>query len=319
MFKEVIDCISRSNNIAISFHVSPDGDSIGSSLALMHGLRKLDKKVSIICNETAPAIFNFLTGIDEINISNGYIDSDVDCLIILDCGNVKRINCNTNNIDNRKYTLINIDHHLSNDFYGDINIVDSSYCAVGEMIYLLLSELSIEIDTNISMSLYTSIITDCGSFRFSNTTALTHKIAAELISMDINFPDIHRLIYENKKLSLVKLSGRIIDNMYLECNGKVCIIEIGKQLLEEFSVDSSDVSDLISVGTEIEGVEVVIFIKEQGDNKKVSLRSKTSFDVRMLAEEYGGGGHSKASGFSFSGDTGDLKKNLIKRIGDFLK
>ena len=318
MFKEVIECIKRSNNIAISFHVSPDGDSVGSSLALMHGIRKLGKKVSILCNENAPETFNFLCGAEEISNSDGIIDRETDCLIILDCGNVSRINCNVENLSNRKYTLINIDHHLSNDFYGDINVVDASYCAVGEMIYLLLSECGIDIDDNISKCLYTSIITDCGSFKFSNTTSLTHKIASELISKNINFPDIHRLIYENKKFSLVKLSGKIINNMYLECSGRVCIIEVGKQLLEEFSINSSDVSDLVSIGTEIEGVEVVIFIKEQGDSKKVSLRSKTSFDVRKLAEEYGGGGHSKASGFSYSGDTNELKKNLIKSIGEFL-
>jgi phosphoesterase RecJ-like protein len=318
MFKEVIENINKARSIAISFHVSPDGDSIGSSLALMFGLRKLGKKVNISCKETTPEIFNFLPGIEEINKSDGRLDDDIDCFIVLDCGNDERINSHIKDTVNRKYVLINIDHHLSNDFYGDINCVNTSFCAVGEMIYLLLKEINIIVDKDIAKCLYTSIITDCGSFKFSNTTTLTHKIAGELITTDIDFPEIHRIIYENKKLPLVKLAGRLIDNIYLVCDDKVCIIELRKYLLEEFSVDSSEASDLVSIGTEIRGVEVVVFIKENDDKHKVSLRSKTDFDVRKLAEEYGGGGHSKASGFSYSGSIEDLKNELIKKIGDSL-
>lgn len=318
MFNGISESIRKAGKIAISFHVSPDGDSIGSALALMLGLRQLGKKVNIVCKENVPEVFNFLPNIEEINASDGKIKDDVDCLIVLDCGNTARINVSGDNLINRRYTIINIDHHLSNDHYGDINYVDTSYCAVGEIIYLLLSENNVNIDTDIAKCIYTSIITDCGSFKFSNTTALTHKISGELITKNINFPEIHRTIYENKKFALVKLSGRIIENLYLTCNDRVCIIEVTKDILNEFSVDSSEVSDLVSIGTEIQGVEVVIFIKENDENIKVSLRAKTHFDVRKLAEEYGGGGHSKASGFSYAGNIENLKKELIKKIGESL-
>lgn len=315
MLNEIIEVIKKSQKLSISFHVSPDGDSIGSALALMHGLRKLNKTVNIVCKETVPEVFNYLFGVEEINKSTGKLDYDVDCVIVLDCGNVDRINFDTSDLYNRKYVLLNIDHHLSNDHYGDFNFVDASYSAVGEIVYLLLKELGVQLDREIAKCLYTSIITDCGSFRFSNTTSLTHNIAGDLISMDMDFPAIHSLIYENKNYSLVKLSGKVIDNMFLCCEDKVCFMEVSQKLLEEFSVDSSDASGLVDIGTTIKGVEVVVFIKENNDSYKVSLRSKNNFDVRKLAEEYGGGGHSKASGFTYRGALEKLKSDLIYKIG----
>ncbi|NLM34135.1 MAG: bifunctional oligoribonuclease/PAP phosphatase NrnA [Clostridiales bacterium] len=315
MLNKIAEVIKKSKRINISFHVSPDGDSIGSALGLMHGLRKLNKTVNIVCKETVPEVFNYLLGVDEINISTGKLDYAVDCVIVLDCGNVDRINFDTSDLSARNYVLLNIDHHLSNDHYGDINYVDASYSAVGEIVYLLLKELGVTIDKEIAKCLYTSIITDCGSFRFSNTTRLTHSIAGDLISMDIDFPAIHSLIYENKNYSLVKLSGKVIDNMFLCCDNKVCFMEVSQKMLEEFSVDSSDASGLVDIGTTIKGVEVVVFIKENSDGYKVSLRSKHKFDVRKLAEEYGGGGHSKASGFTYKGNLEELKAELIYKIG----
>ncbi|NLZ48205.1 MAG: bifunctional oligoribonuclease/PAP phosphatase NrnA [Clostridiales bacterium] len=315
MLKDIAEVIKKSKNLNISFHVSPDGDSIGSALALMHGLRKLNKNVNIICKETVPEVFNYLSGVDEINQSTGKLDYDVDCVIVLDCGNVERINFDISDLKARKCILLNIDHHLSNDYYGDINYVDASHSAVGEIVYLLLKELGVDIDAEIAKCLYTSIITDCGSFRFSNTTNLTHKIAGDLISIGIDFPAIHSLIYENKNYSLVKLSGKVIDNMFLCCENKVCFMEVSQKLLEEFSVDSSDASSLVDIGTTIKGVEVVVFIKENTDGYKVSLRSKKKFDVRKLAEEFGGGGHSKAAGFTYRGNLDELKSDLIYKIG----
>lgn len=315
MLREIVEVIKKFNKFNISFHVSPDGDSIGSALALMHGLRKLSKTANIVCKETVPEVFNYLVGVEEINKSTGKLDSDVDCVIVLDCGNVDRINFDTSEMNTRNYLLLNIDHHLSNDYYGDLNYVDASYSAIGEIVYLLLKELEVTIDKEIAKCLYTSIITDCGSFRFSNTTKLTHQIAGDLISIGIDFPAIHSLIYENKNYSLVKLSGKVIDNMFLCCDDRVCFMEIRQKLLEEFNVDSSDASGLVDIGTTIKGIEVVVFIKENSDGYKVSLRAKNNFDVRKLAEEYGGGGHSKASGFTYKGNLEELKTELIYKIG----
>lgn len=249
MFEEIINCIWKSNNIRISFHVSPDGDSMGSSLALMQGLRRMGKYARVISNETIPKLYEYLPYASEIK--SEIIDKDVDCVIILDCGNKERINCDLNSSDNKKYVLINLDHHISNDKYGDINFVGTQYSSMGEIVYLLLKEMNIQIDKYIALCLYTSIITDCGSFKYSNTTPLTHQICAELIATGIDFPEIHRIIYENKDYKIVKLSGKLIETMHLECDGKICILQLTNRMLDEMECDSLDVSDLISIGTEI--------------------------------------------------------------------
>ncbi|MDP4087803.1 MAG: bifunctional oligoribonuclease/PAP phosphatase NrnA [Bacillota bacterium] len=318
MFEQVIEEINRCESIAISFHVSPDGDAVGSSLALMNGLRKLGKKVNILCRESVPEILSFLPSAGEINKSTGIEEGYFDCLIVLDCGNIDRINIDFEINGDREYRLLNLDHHASNDYYGDVNYVDTKYSAMGEIVYLLLMEMGVEIDSDMAICLYTSIMTDCGSFKYSNTTSLTHNIAGALIDKKIDFPEIHRKIYENKKFELVKLAGKLIEGMYLQCNNRLCIIEAMANVTESLGVDPADVSDLVYIGTDIQGVEVVVFIKQNADKYKISLRSKKYFDVRVLAEKYGGGGHAKAAGFSYTGDLEKLKQDLIKMIGDSL-
>ena len=170
---EIINRIKLFKKIAITFHTSPDGDSLGSALALLIGLRKLKKEVYIISKEVIPQTFLFLPCSNEINGETSEPLKDTECVIVLDCGDFKRINANLC-MQNRKFELINIDHHLSNDLYGDLNFVDTSASAVGEIVYEVLRLLDVEIDKEISTCLYTSLLTDTGSFRHSNTTAVTH-------------------------------------------------------------------------------------------------------------------------------------------------
>ncbi|WP_079424071.1 DHH family phosphoesterase [Clostridium oryzae] len=311
MFSPIISTIKKAKNIAISFHVSPDGDSIGSSLGLMLALRKIGKNPIIVMKDTTPKFTGFLPHIEEI--VNGDINPNVDCLIILDCGNVERVNCGIDR-ENTNYILINMDHHASNDYYGDINFVDTSYSSMGEIVYKLLEEMNIDIDQEIATCLYTSIITDCGSFKYSNTTKLTHEIAGNLIGTGINFSQIHSLIYDNKELCVVKLAGKVIENMAMYADGRICVLSVTENLVHEYGCDNSDISELVNIGSLINTVEVVVFFKETSDRLKVSLRSQKEYDVKSVAEVYGGGGHIKAAGFTYSGKIKDIEKQLIELI-----
>jgi bifunctional oligoribonuclease and PAP phosphatase NrnA len=310
---DVIEILKKSNNIGITFHTSPDGDSLGSSLALMLGLRKLNKKAYIICKDKVPEVYKFLPGSNYINGLCSEASSDTECLIALDCGNVERLNGDFN-IAVKEYQLLNIDHHLSNDSYGDINYVDTKASAVGEIIYNILHALDVDIDTEIATCLYTSIITDCGGFSFTNTTSNTHTIAADLIRTGINFNEIHRIIYSNKGLQEIKLLGLVINRMHLQLDAKLCIMELTKDMLESLNLDVSDTSDIISVGMEIDSVEVVAFFKERESDVKVSLRSKYKTDVRKVAETFGGGGHTKAAGFVLPGTIEEAKEIVLKHL-----
>lgn len=310
---DVINALVSSRKIGITFHVSPDGDSLGSSLALMQGLIKINKKAYIISKDTAPEIYNFLPFIQNVNSSSGRVQEGTDCVIVLDCGNVDRISADLD-IKSKEFTLINIDHHVSNDLYGNINHLDTNSSSVGEIVYRLLLELNVTIDINIASCLYTSIASDTGWFRHSNTTPITHTIAGDLIKTGVNFSDLHRVLFENVKFKRIKLYGKVIDKMYLTANDRVCVMKLTREMLEDLGIEASDTSDIISIGTQVSNVEVAVLIKETEEGVKISLRSKSQVDVRKIAENFGGGGHVRASGLSLNKKIYEAEKIIIKAI-----
>ena len=308
---DILNRIKIFRKIAITFHTSADGDSLGSALALLIGLRKLNKEVYIISKEVIPQTFKFLPYSNEINGETSEPLKDTECVIVLDCGDFKRINANLS-LENRKFELINIDHHLSNDLYGDFNFVDTSASAVGEIVHEVLRLLDVKLDKEISTCLYTSLLTDTGSFRHSSTTAVTHGISGELINTGIDFSSIYRIIFENKKFEKIKFYGEVISNMTSELNGKVSIMYISKNVLEKYNLGTSDTSDVITFGDSIDSVEVAILIKEAENGVKVSLRSKSLVNVSKIAEGFKGGGHIRAAGFFTEANFDDTKAKLLE-------
>jgi bifunctional oligoribonuclease and PAP phosphatase NrnA len=313
IINSVVSAILESKRIGISFHNSPDGDSIGSSLALMLGLMKLNKDVYILCNDKIPEVYNFLPYIKNLTNASNIIKDGTDCIVVLDCGSYDRISVDLNNFV-KSYNLINVDHHLTNQVYGDINLIDTHASAVGELVYSILKELSVDIDEKISLCLYTSIVTDTGGFKYSNTTTDTHNIIGELIKTGIDFSEIHRLIFENKKYERVKLYGSVINSLYLTCNDRICVMKLTSEILSNFSNKASDTSDIISIGMEIDTVEVAILLKEMPEGVKISLRSKSIVDVRKIAELFGGGGHTRAAGLSIDKSLNEVEKIIINAI-----
>ncbi|WP_333886579.1 DHH family phosphoesterase [Clostridium sp.] len=297
IMNDIINKIKHCTKIAITFHSSPDGDAIGSSLALFQGLKKIGKEVEILSKEEMLEDFKFLPGSENIDHNKFKAGTDTECVIVLDCGDVKRINAELN-FQDKNYIIINIDHHLSNELYGDLNYVDSNAAAVSEIIYQMIKLMGIDMDKDIAECLYTSIITDSGSFRYPSTTSVTHTIAGDLINTGINFSEIHRVIFENKKFQRIKLYGKAIETMKLAAEDKICIIEITRDMLFALGImKDTDTSDIINIGMKIDTVEVGVLLKEVEQGVKVSLRSKSKVDVRKIAEIFGGGGHLRASGF----------------------
>lgn len=316
MLKEVIKTLKNSQRIGISFHTSPDGDSLGSSLALLQILRELKKEAYIICKESIPETFNFLPFNAEIEKNITEPLDNTDCIVVLDCGNVERINGNID-LNNDKYIVLNVDHHKSNEEYGKINYVNSEAAAVGEIIYDIMEQLKVTLNKSIATCIYTSLLTDTGSFRHSNTTSKTHNIAGKLISTGFDFSQIHRIIFDNKSLNRIKLYGKIIEDLEVTNNGKIAFINAQKSYFEELNLEDGDTSDLLTFGMKINTVEVVALFKEKDDILKVSLRSKQYVDVREIAESYGGGGHIRAAGFASDKPLEQLRNELILKIESY--
>lgn len=313
IINDILKSIENSKKIGITCHASPDGDSLGSSLALMQGLLSIGKDAYIISKEFLPKTFSYLPYSNKVDKDINSVLDDTDTVIVLDCGNIERINANID-IKNRNYTLINMDHHISNDNYGDLNYINTEASAVAEIVYKLFQLLNVTINKDIAVCLYTSILTDTGSFRHSNTTKLTHEIAGNLIETGIDYSEIHRKIFENISFDRLRLHGRVIENIKLELDKKLCIMELTEDLLKEFNLQESDTSDIVNIGTKIDTVEVTVLIKENHDLTKVSLRSKHKVDVRKIAEVFSGGGHIKAAGFSTVKSLDEIKNILINEI-----
>lgn len=310
---KVINKIMKSNSIAITFHSSPDGDSIGSATALTLALRKLGKKCNILSKEKLSNTFSYIKIFDEVNGEDFEVPNETELLIVLDCGDVKRINANIN-LQNRNYEVINIDHHMSNEMYGDLNYVDTKAAAVGEIIYKVIEKLNILIDNDMAEGVYTSLLTDTGSFRHSNTTKNTHEVAGKIIDTGINFSEIHRKIFDNKEFNRIKLYGKVIETMTLECNSKAVFMILEQSMLEELNLENTDTSDLLMFGTKVASADVTVLIKEAEGGVKVSLRSKEKVDVRKVAEKFDGGGHMRAAGCFIEKNPMECKKQLIDML-----
>lgn len=288
----IISTLKISDKIAVTFHQSPDGDALGSAIALVLGLRSMGKEAYIATRDLIDDTYKFLPLMDEIKDSCYEIKNNTQCLVVLDCGNIERISAKVD-INNLNYKVINIDHHLSNDMYADINYVDTHSAATAEIVYKILKLLDININSEIATCLYTSIVTDTGSFKYSNTTNTTHSIAGELIGVGIDFPNIHRSIFENKPFEKLKLYGKVLNEMKLYNNEKSCILSLPRSITSELG----DTSDIIALQMQIDSIEVAALLKDVEDGVKISLRSKNTLDVRNIAEKFRGGGHERAAGF----------------------
>ena len=296
---QIAEYILKGKKIGITYHVSPDGDAVGSVLALLNALRSLNKECYVISKDSVSDNLKYLKGSDEITGDITEAKDETDIIVVLDCGNLDRVSANLEEFTGK---IINIDHHLSNDKYGDINYIDSKAAATAEIIFELVNIMGIDfsiendITKDIGTCIYTSIVTDTGGFRHSNVTDRTHNICSTLKKINVNNTFIYQSLFDNKEFNRIKIIGKALSKMELILGGKVALIELNKTFADEFGGEIGDTSDIISYGLQIKGVEVTLLLKEVEDGVKASLRAKSYVDVRKIAEVFGGGGHVRASG-----------------------
>ena len=293
--------------------MQPDGDNIGSSLALCLALQKLGKKAVFVMDDNIPELYRFLKGAREVEKSASFTELDFDLVIALDCGDIERLGKVAQLIGKTK--LVNIDHHISNTKFGEINLVEENASATAEIIYKLMKFMGIFIDKDIADCIYTGIVTDTGMFQYSNTSEETHSIAAELIIAGVSPSDIFNKVYQNSPKEKVLLLREALKSLEFFNNDMVSCISITKAQVDSIADEDIDTEGIVNLGRDIFGVEAAIFLKQKELNIiKVSLRSKSYVDVSVIAKDFGGGGHIRAAGCTINDSLESAQQQILLAI-----
>lgn len=311
LMDDAIKLIKNSNNILIASHIHPDGDSIGSILALGMALKKFKGKVNILKVDDIPSDYKFLPNIELIK---EYDEEEIDIFIALDCGDMERLGLGKD-LALKAKKIINIDHHITNNNFGDLNIVSHSAAATGELIYDIIKKMDVKIDINIAECLYTAISTDTGSFMYSNTTYKTHLIIAELLKFGININDININLYQSKSMEKTKLFLDSLNTLELFLNDKVAFVTVTQDMLNSNNAKMEDTEGIISFIRDIDTVDVACFLKQINKSEvKISIRSKKQIDVSKICNKFNGGGHMKAAGCTIYDNVEEAKILILKEI-----
>ncbi len=305
--KEILALIEKANNIVITSHRSPDGDSIGSSMGLYFFIEKLGKKATLCHPDKCPDFIEWAkNGVvihdfeNEPELVQQKMD-EADLIFCLDYNGASRLGRDMEPVlENAKGTKVMIDHHLHPDDFVDIAVSQPDVCSTSQLIYELIeSSGKIDLlDTKIGTPIYLGIMTDTGSFRYSSLTARTHEILAMLLKNGVQHSEIHEATFDNNRIDKMKLRAHIIaERLEIVPEWNVAIISVTENVLERFNFIKGDTEGLVNVALSMEGVEAAVFFREDKDMVKISFRSKGGLAVNTIANDYfNGGGHKNAAG-----------------------
>lgn len=319
---EICRSIKKHNKFLITAHTSPEGDALGSQLGFYNLIKKLGKQAVIVSDDQLPYGYDFLPGIRHIRrLGKGSENIKFDCLVALDCADLKRTG-RVYKLNSNNKPVLNIDHHISNQIFGDVNWVNAQASSCSEMIYQLYKQLRLRLDKDTALVLYTGIMTDTGSFRYSNTSSSTFQAAAELLQWGINVASVYRHTYENIPPFEAKLLLKFLSKIKFFGQGKVAVFEInsGFSKGKKTGVDLAD--QCLTFGRMIQGVEVVVLFKNNPKQKsqvRVNLRSQGALDVNKIAAFFKGGGHKTAAGCTVEGSFLAVRRKVIAKICQGLK
>lgn len=317
MMKKIIHQLTSSSRVLLASHANPDGDAIGALLATGIALEKLGREV-VLYNESAiPAVYRFLPSVD--NIQKELVDLEhFDTAVILDCGDLSRVGSAADSIATIP-AIVNIDHHTTNTRFGQHHLVDVNACATAEIVYRLIQAMDLEMDLAMATAIYTGILTDTGSFRFSNTNRAAFSICEAMVAMGVNPSTVARHVYGTYSLGRIKLLNLALDSIEISNNGYLSIMTVTREMLADTGTQPEDADGLINYARRIQDVKVAALIHElengngaSGGRKQfhVSLRSDGSVDVSRIASDFGGGGHAGAAGFSVESSLAELKQTI---------
>ncbi len=306
LFKKAWEKIKNSDNIVLIAHVNPDGDALGSSLSLYPILKEMNKNVKVFnASKPLPMYLDFLPNFNKV-VHN--LPKKIDLMISFDCGSFDRLG-----IDEKPEFLINIDHHISNTNYGDINIIDPKAASSSQVVYNLLKTNGIKINKETAVCLYTALVTDTGSFQYESVNEKVFEFAADMVSCGVKPDFVAKMLFQRDRLSRLRLLAKAYDTIELCCEGKAAFVEVTKEMMEITGAIKDDTDTIVNSVRAIATVEVACMLREDDEGIKISLRSKNYADVSKIAVKYGGGGHIRAAGATLKNEFDFEKvKNMLK-------
>jgi phosphoesterase RecJ-like protein len=314
MLSQVVELIEIKNKFAITTHIRPDGDGIGSSLGLWWLLKSLDKDVEVIAFDDIPNSYKQLPGADQIRKTTE-IDTEYDAVFVMECSDIKRPGIDK--LDSQ--FVVNIDHHATCEHFGHINWIDPTASAVGEMIYNLCKAIGGRITKEIAECVYMAIVTDTGSFHFPNTTDRTLKVASELVKVGVKPSTISEAVYNSYSWSRVALMQRVMSTLRRDSSKKIAIMRQTLEMVKESEAVDGDNNGFVNLPLVAKEIVASIYMREVRPNfYRVSLRSKGDINVAQIAEQFGGGGHKNAAGCRVEGDWNLRENEIIKAIQEVL-
>jgi phosphoesterase RecJ-like protein len=289
--REVLDALRARRRFVVASHARPDGDAVGSQLALAYALRHLGKEVLAVSHDPLPPYCQSFPGASEVSITSR-VDGEFDAAVVLECGSLAR----TELVGLDRYFVINVDHHRGNTLYGAVNWFDETAAACGEMVHDIVTGLGVPLTPAIATFLYVAILTDTGSFRHANITARTFDICRRIAGAGVSPAAVAARVYQQAPVGTLRLTGELLQRMELAGAGRVAVLHVDDGLLRATGCTPEDLDGMINLPLQAREVRAAVLFKELGGEIRVSFRSKDAIDVRAVAAAYGGGGHHNAAG-----------------------
>lgn len=323
--KEAIDLIvaeiKKAKRIVVVSHVGPEADAVGSLLGMTLSLREMGKEVVPYLEDPVPALCKFLPGSETITHSFEGVEA-VDLTIAVDCGQLERLGKGLVAFEG-KGTVLNLDHHRTNDYFGKVNLVLPDASAAGEIVYEVLKAGNLPITKDVAVNLFSAMHTDTGSFRYASASADAFRKAGELVAYGVEPELVSQNFYENLPLVRVKMLAKVLATLEVLEGGKLAILHITQEMLDSEGATRDVVDGFVDYARSINGVEVGVLIRQaisdgDGDSFKVSFRSKGRVDVSKISERFGGGGHSAAAGCLLEGTLKEVREIIVKAVNGVL-
>ena len=303
--------LRRASRVLLTSHAAPDGDALGSELGLAEVARALGIAVTIVNRDPHPAPLGFLPGLEtirvEVELPAGF-EREFDLAVLLECPGLDRPAL----AGLERLPLLNIDHHLENARYAEVNVVDEDAPAVGEMVLAIAEAAGVAVTESMATNLYAALVTDTGDFRYSNATPRAFAAAARLVTAGARPAQIAEALWEHNPERVVRLTAEVLGTLELLAGGRLAVISCDRAMLERAGARPEDTENLINIPRGIDGVRVAVFFKALKDGAvRVSLRSRGDVDVQGVAKAFGGGGHRNAAGCTIAGTVAEARPRLL--------